>query len=124
MAATTAAPEAKAPSNPFTPTVWEEHQADMKARLDARIARRKEMRRYLDGDAAKGAEARKALYEWNVSCEYARRNAKGKMETYRHSEKVVAQTEADAWAMFCDKVEAMIGPHEGEREIERLGKIN
>ncbi len=115
---------AKAPTNPFTPTVWEDHQADIKARAEARTERRKELRRYLDPDVAKSAEARKPLYEWKVSCEYSRRNAKGRMETHRHTEQVIAQNETDAWAMSCDKLEVMIGPHEGDREIKKLNKIN
>lgn len=121
----TATAEKKAPANPFTPANWDEHQSELALRREARKANRDELQRCLDPDAAASLESRKPLYEWTISCEFSRPDGKGgKMKKYQFKETVTAQTEADAWAKFCDTIEAWPGPHSCTREIVRGKKIN
>lgn len=112
------------PADPYQPAVWEDHEADKAARRAEREKRRPELRRVLEPEQAAQAEARKPLYEWKVSCTYTRPGAKGKMETISASHQVIAQSERDAWAFFCDKIGAWPGRHSCDLRIDQLSKIN
>jgi hypothetical protein len=102
----------------------DDHESRVKEIVGNQTRRTKESRRYLDPEYATRMEARKPLYEWDVSCTYSRQNAKGKLETKTEKLRVAGQTEADAWAIFCDKIGAWPGPKTCERTIERREKIN
>ena len=125
MATATKAPATSTittPANPFSPVAWEEHQAEKERRKAEREKKRPTLRACLDHTVAAQFEARKALYRWRVECTYMRPDAKGRLQTHSATEEVVAQTEADAWAVFCDKRGTWPGPNDCERVITKLGE--
>lgn len=116
--------ESKAIADPYAPANIAEYEADKTKRKADQDARRPEMRRCLDPEYAARKEARKPLYEWEVECTYSRQDDKGRMVTKSPKEKVIAQNEADAWALFCDKIGDYPSPLDSDRTFKRLDKIN
>jgi hypothetical protein len=110
--------------SPFQPADLDAHEADKIRRAAEREKKKPLLNRCLDPEFASQAEARKPLYEWEVEATYTRKNEKGRMEERNPKEKILAQTEQDAWALFCDKLGDRIGPHEGTHSIEQLKKVN
>ena len=111
-------------TQPYMPSAREDHPAELERRAKAREARRGELRKCLDPEVAARFETRKPEYEWTINCTYTRPNSKGRLVGHAVNEKVIAQTEADAWAMVCDKIGAWPGPKDCERVITRGDKVN
>ena len=78
----------------------------------------------LDPTLALQYENRKPLYEWKIECHVFLPTRKGRPAgTRKYDEQVVAQTENDAWALFCDKVGLMRGRKACQKlTITRLNK--
>lgn len=111
--------------NPYAPAVIQDHQSDQQLREEERAKNRKTLRKCLDPVVAKSFEARKPLYEFEVTAVYDRPNEKGRLVEHSQKNKVIAQNEADAWAMFCDLLGGeLLSPKNCERTIKKLGKIN
>jgi hypothetical protein len=91
------------------PVVLEAHEADKAARAAAREKKKRTLIRCLDPEQAAQYESRKPLYEWAIKCSYMKPQEKGGLRETTEEAKVVAKTETDAWAMFCDKQGLMIG---------------
>lgn len=105
------------------PANWDSHHQDQANRKAARDKKRKSMLRCLDPLEAAAAEQRKPLYEWQVECEIFRpAGSKGRAGTKRYSEQVVAKTEGDAWAMFCDKIGDWPSRRDANATITKLQK--
>lgn len=87
------------------PASLDDHNADMERREAVRRSKRARLLDCLDPTVAKRHEDAKELYEWKVDVKLFRA-AKGRVAAHMQdfSEKVVAQTQQDAWAMFCDKI--------------------
>lgn len=89
----------------YAPPSVDAHQADMKRRDEERQAKRPKLLRCLDPEVAAEYEKNKPLYEWRIECSIFRpARGKDRAKTEKMDEQVVAQTEADAWAIFCDKI--------------------
>lgn len=99
----------------------DEHNADM-ARRAAELAKaRPLMLDCLDPTQAKYYEDRKPLYEWRIEVPIFRR-AVGAAPAYmqKFDETVVAQSDGDAWAMFCDKIREWPGRRDAGPKITRM----
>lgn len=105
------------------PTNLDEHNADMARRASEHEAKRRRLLDCLDPTVAKYHEDRKELWEWLVEVKLFR-PAVGKAHAHMQdfSEKVVAQHEADAWSMFCDKVGEWPSRRDSEPKISKLKK--
>ena len=112
----------KSLSQPYSPADVDFHASDLAARQAARDSRRATNRACLDPVVAGQHEARKPLYEWLVECTYSRQNSKGRIETVAASDKVMAQNESDAWAIFCDKRGVWPGRRDSDLKITQLEK--
>lgn len=124
MSTATQKPAKPAPSNPMAPTVWEEHQENMRRRREAREANRKVLRACLKADVATQLEVAKPVYEWEVSATFDVQGDKG-LEPFSKTVTVRAQTEADAWAAYCDKILHWPSPNAcEERTIVQGRKVN
>jgi hypothetical protein len=110
------------PSVGTLPARWEDHQAEAEARRKAREANRKTHLDCCDAAIAARLEAQKPTYEWRVECTLRRPDGKGRVKLVERSEKVVAQTERDAWAAYCDLIQDWPSPGTCDRKITRLGK--
>lgn len=87
------------------PANVDSHQADMARRDAERQAKRPKMLRCLDPATAAEYEKNKPLYEWRIQCSIFRpARGKDRAKTEKIDEQVVAQTQDDAWAIFCDKI--------------------
>lgn len=105
------------------PADLDAHQADKAAREKAREKRRAIQLECLDAAVAAQYEASKPLYEWKVEIDYMQSKASGGFQRASLADQVVAKTETDAWALFCDKHEITCGPKAClKRVITRLGK--
>ena len=117
-----AAPVKTAPSNPATPVNWDAHQADLDRRREERKRNERTLRSCLKAETASQLEAAKPLYDFEVSASFDIQGEKG-LEPFSKKLKVRAQSEADAWAMYCDKVRHW--PSRGaceELKIKQLSK--
>lgn len=110
------------PSAGNVPANWEEHQADQARRRKAREANRLAILDCCDAGHAARLEAQKPTYEWRVECTVRRPDGKGRVKKVERSEKVIAHTESDAWAYFCDAMQDWPSPRDCERRISKLGK--
>ena len=113
----TAAQQAR---SPYAPADTDKHDRDMRMRKEVMDKKRPHLRKCLDPEYAAQNEARKPTFDFEVSCNYDRRNAKGRLESVKESRVIIAQNESDAWAMFCDKIEAWPGPHTCDRTIKKM----
>lgn len=86
-------------------TSLEEWNAERVRRASERAAKEDTLMACTDPTVARQWEDRKPDYEWSVEVSIPR-PARGNQKYYREkfSETVVAQNEADAWAMFCDRI--------------------
>lgn len=98
-----AAPVKAAPKNPATPVNWDDHQADLERRREERKRNEKTHRACLKAETAAQLEAAKPLYDFEVAASFDIQGEKG-LEPFSKKLKLRAQNEADAWAMYCDKV--------------------
>jgi hypothetical protein len=87
------------------PASIDDHQADKALRYEEQQRQRSKVLRCLDPLTAAEYEKNKPLYEWRIQCGIFR-PARGRQRAgeEKFDDQVVAQTEADAWAMFCDKI--------------------
>jgi hypothetical protein len=101
----------------------DEHTADMARRYKEDEAARGRLLDCLDPSIAKQYEDRKPIYEWRVKAEIFRKS-QGNKQAYmeKFDKQVVAQSEQDAWAIFCDSVGEWPSPRDAKREITKLGK--
>ena len=77
----------------------------------------------LDADFASSVENEKTKYRFKISCTVQEYDEKLKrMMPVEKSGEVEAQTEDDAWAIFCDKWKVRVGPRYCNRRIERLSR--
>lgn len=113
---------ASIPSLGTVPASWEDHQAELTARRKAREAKRKVLLECCDATYAARLEAQKPTYEWQVECTVRRPDGKGRIKAIEHKAKVVAQSETDAWAVFCDSVQDWPSPTTCDRKITKVGK--
>ena len=113
-------PQTTTPRNPYAPIDREAHEERKKALAKKQKEHQPFLRKCLDPEFAAQNEARKPVYQYRVRCSFDRKNSKGKMEQIDESATVLAQNEADAWAKFCDKIEAWPSPHVCERMIKKL----
>lgn len=113
-----------APGNAHAPADWEAHQIDKQRRADARKSNAKLHRRCLDPVFAGKMEQRKPEYDFLVICTYTRQDKKGRTKTHTAEHKVVAQTEADAWAKWCDLEQVWPSRHGVELTIKNLGQAD
>ena len=113
-------------SNAFMPDFFARYEAEKAERAAARGKKRTLQRECLDHGRAADYEAKKEKYEYEVTCTYSIPNADdgGELETKTKTLKFSAHSEADAWAMFCDRIKHWPSPHAVEREIKRLAKVN
>lgn len=87
------------------PANIDQHNEDLAKRAAARLKQRPKLLRCLDPLTAAEYERAKPLYEWKIECSLFRpATTKKRAGTEKYSEQVVAQTEGDAWALFCDKI--------------------
>lgn len=99
------------------------HEADKVARAKAREKKRNAQLECLDPEMAAQYESRKALYEWKIEIAYMKPKERGGFEKTPLADQVVAKTETDAWALFCDKNGITCGPKAClKRVITRLNK--
>lgn len=112
------------PTDLHQPVNLAAYEAEKARRKALRDQRRPELLRCLDPEYAAQVEARKPLYEWQVTCAYTRPNAKGKPESISASHKIIAKNEDNAWAFFCDKIGAWPSRHTCDLRIDQLNKIN
>ena len=106
---------------------WAKRQIEADERrnkkLDAtrkRIAeRREELNRCLDPVYAAQVEAAKPRYDYEVSCMLTER-VSGKRIQKTPTERVTAQNENEAWAIFCDTIKSWPSPHSCNRVIKKL----
>lgn len=128
MAAATASKSVSTqiPNNPYAPANWETYEAEKAERAAAKAAKRPLQLKCLDAETAAQHEARKPLYEFEVSCTYQAPDDKrpGKLKSHTETEKVNAQNDQDAWALFCDRIGRSPSPQSCDRTIKRLAKIN
>lgn len=109
--------------NPYLPVSLEE-RAKEKARIRAEQDKaRPRCMDCLDPTVAKRHEDAKPLYEWRVACRIFRpATSKTHARMEEVSREVVAQTEGDAWAMFCDAIGEWPSRRDARPAITRLKK--
>lgn len=110
------------PASPYVPANIDVHGEDKVRRQAVRDKNRRKAMDCLDPERAAQYEVRKPLYEWKVECSYMKPQEKGGLKRVSESEQVVAQTEADAWSMFCDKLNLMVSRRACDVKITRLEK--
>lgn len=113
---------AEKPVDIFKPASLDDHQADLELRKEERASKRETLQRCIDPDYAKRLEAQKPEYEFKVWCKYAQQTVKGPKWT-EAEETVVAQSELNAWAKFCDQIGAWPSPATTERKIVKGKKV-
>jgi hypothetical protein len=100
------------------------HRADL-ARRQAEIdARREEMLKCTNPQYAASKELQKPVFEWTVTAEWYGPGDDGPGVWGPESMKVKAQNEADAWAMFCDRIEQWPSPRDCKRTFKRGRKVD
>lgn len=105
------------------PPSLDAHQTDMARRDADRQAKRPKMLRCLDPATAAEYEKNKPLYEWKIECSIFRpASGKKRARTEQINEQVVAQTESDAWSLFCDKIGEYPSRRDCRPTITRLEK--
>lgn len=83
----------------------DDHQTEKSLRYEEQQNRRQKHLRCLDPLTAAEYEKNKPIYEWRVECKVFRpANGRKRAGEEKFDEQIVAQTEADAWALFCDKI--------------------
>jgi hypothetical protein len=89
--------------NPYLPVSLEERAKEKTLYRDQQFKDQPRLLDCLDPTVAKRYEDAKPLYEWKVECRLFRMaTSKNHAHMEEVSKQVVAQTEADAWAHFCD----------------------
>jgi hypothetical protein len=91
--------------NPYLPVNLQDREREKKRIREEQLKNLPRLLDCLDPAVAKHYEDRKPLYEWKVSCRMFRPavgSHPSRMEELTRN--VVAQSENDAWAMFCDAV--------------------
>lgn len=83
-----------------------DHAADLKRRAAEREGKRDLLERCLDAKFAAKCESEKPNYRWTVEAKWTGpdRDAGDRMTKISSKQTVIAQNEADAWAMFCDEI--------------------
>ena len=107
------------------PKVTEEqfrkHQAKMEKVRENRNRRLPEAIRCLDADHAAGVEAQKPRYRFKITATVQEHDERLKrMVAVVKCGEVEAQSEDDAWALFCDRWKVRVGPKHCDRQIEKL----
>ena len=96
---------AAAPVAINVPADWDAHRRELDEQQKLLDKKKATLLRCLDPIVAAEYEHRKPLYEWRVECSIFRPAAgKQRATAEKFSELIVAKTEADAWATFCDKI--------------------
>jgi hypothetical protein len=105
------------------PANIEEWQADRERRKRERDAKRPRLMECLDPEVAKYWEDRKDVWEWQLQIEMFR-PATGKQRAHRETitRKVVAQTQQEAWAVFCDSIGEWPSFRDSQVTIKKLRK--
>ena len=91
--------------NPYLPVNLQDREKEKRRIREQQIKDLPRLLDCLDPTVAKHYEDRKPLYEWRVECRMFRPavgSQPSRMEKIERN--VVAQTENDAWAMFCDAI--------------------
>jgi hypothetical protein len=87
------------------PVVLDAHKAELACLKAQQDANRPELTKCLNPYYAAAREAEKAVYTWTVRAEWLGQSHESEGLANMQSEQtVVAQSEADAWAAFCDKI--------------------
>ena len=112
------------PQPPSPPVVGlidiEAHEKDKKRRAAEHDAKRNVLLDCLDPTVAAEYEKRKTLWEWHVAARLFR-PTKGRVVAHMENidRTVVAQSEQDAWAMFCDLIGEWPSRRDSKVEITR-----
>jgi hypothetical protein len=99
------------------------HEADKKRRQAEHDANREELLKCLNPAYAAMKEAQKPQYKWTVSASWNGPHD-GEMSHINASETVIAQDEADAWAMFCDKIGCWPSRRDAKPVIKRGARVS
>jgi hypothetical protein len=98
----------------------EAYEAEKARRQQDRDAKRELLRECLNPVVAARMEMRKPLYRWTVSAQWLGAN-NDSVTKFEAEEVVVAQSEADAWALFCDRI-GMWPSRRDARPVLKRGK--
>ncbi len=126
MAAT--APKAvpsSVPGEPAIPVIdIDEHQADLARLRVEQEANREEMIKCLNPVYASAREMEKPYFRFTVSAKWLGRDEQGRLASLQSEQVVVAQNEADAWAMFCDEIEVYPSRRDAKPTINRGRQVS
>jgi hypothetical protein len=100
------------------------HRADLARRQEEMDARREEMLRCCNPQYAASKEMQKKVWEWTVTAEWYGAGDDGPGVWGPETIKVKAQNEADAWAMFCDRIQQWPSPRDAKRTIKRGKQVS
>ena len=103
-----------------------QHEQELTARREKQRKNLNLMTDCLDPDVAARHEKRKPTFTYKVSCTIRERieRSPGRAEFKRRKveEEVEAQSEADAWAVFCDQMKVRPNPNGCDRKITKVDK--
>lgn len=92
-------------TNGFMPDFFAKWEAEKAQRAQERAAKRPLTMECLDAETAKEYEAKKPKFEFQVECTYRLPDDRGRLQTKTDKMTVRAQSENEAWALFCDRIE-------------------